>query len=178
MTAPFELGGTFVDTRAADLALTLDAAEHPALATRTGRLGPFDVELRLLGASHQVTVGVPLLRGRHTPVRETLACLPGAEPFLPAHWTDGDYDFHARVTTHDEPELARLVAGLQERTASADGRSLGLIGSYPGRPLAVTAILATLDNGPTLRWETWHSYPQSGELVHTASALTSGESGL
>ena len=39
------------------------------------------------------------------------------------------------------------------------------------RPLAVTALSAsTCDGG--VAWETWHAYPQAGELVYTKSVVS------
>ncbi|GED97245.1 DUF2617 family protein [Gordonia crocea] len=168
MSDPLELGGAFVDTRAADLALSLDVDDQPALATRTARLGVFDIELRLLGASHQVVVN-----GAGGPLRETVACLPGVDPFLPAQWSRDDYAFRADVSTHNDEALTTLIKHLGHQIDAADRRSVGLIGCYPGRPLAVTAIRATLDLAqPVLRWETWHTYPQAGEIVYTTSTLS------
>ena len=169
MTSLLELGGAFVDTRAADLALTLDADDQTALATRSGWLGPYDVELRLLGASHQVIVA-----GSGPTLRETVACLPDVEPFLPSQWTHEDYAFRADVSIRTQPALRTLVERLGEQIQATDKRSLGLIGCYPGQPLAVTAVRATVDaSQPILRWETWHTYPQSGEIVYTTSTLSS-----
>lgn len=167
-STPLELGGVFVDTRAAELALTLSAAELPALAIRGDRLGPFDVELRLLGASHQVIVD----RGT-TRLRETLACLPGLEPGLPSVWVHDDYTFRSTVTQHEATALRRIVEHLAyELRNDDDGATLSLFGSYPGRPIAVTAIRAQHDAiRGSLRWETWHTYPQSGEVVFTTSTV-------
>ncbi|HNP55374.1 MAG TPA: DUF2617 family protein [Gordonia sp. (in: high G+C Gram-positive bacteria)] len=167
MTALVELGGVFVDTRAGDLTLTLDADDQPALATCAGRLGPFDIQLRLLGASHQVVVDRP--QGR---LRETLACLPGVEPALPTHWVRGDYTFSSDVRVHDEESMRMIVGHLESQVRPTDERALGLIGSYPGRPLAVTAVRAQHDPASgVLQWDTWHSYPQSGEVVVTTSTI-------
>lgn len=167
MTPLPELDGAFVDTRAADLALTLEADDQPALAIRFGRLATFDVELRLLGASHQVVV-----KGAGPTLRETVACLPGIDPFLPSQWACDDYSFRAGVTVHDEQALRTFVDRLGDGIRTANDGSLGLIGSYPGQPLAVTAVRATLDAAlPILHWETWHTYPQSGEIVYTTSTL-------
>lgn len=174
MTALVELDGVFVDTRARDLTLTLDADDQPALATCTGRLGPFDVQLRLLGASHQVVV-----EARGERLRETLACLPGVEPSLPTHRERSDYTFGSDVWICDEESMRTIVDRLERQVQATDERSLGLIGSYPGRPLAVTAVRAQLDPArDELRWETWHTYPQSGEVVHTVSTMTGGSGGV
>ncbi|MFT3661659.1 MAG: DUF2617 family protein [Gordonia sp. (in: high G+C Gram-positive bacteria)] len=176
MTVLHELGGAFVDTRSADLTLTLDAGPRPALAIRSGTVNDVDVELRLLGASHQVTA----TRHRRR-LRETLACLPDAEPFLPATRTSGGYAFASSITGADENEIRalrdRLTAEFRTAERGSAAAGLHLIGSYPGRDLAFTALRAVPgDTAGTLRWETWHTYPQVGEVVFTASvwSTTSG----
>ncbi|MFT3899454.1 MAG: DUF2617 family protein [Gordonia sp. (in: high G+C Gram-positive bacteria)] len=158
-----DLRTPFVDTRAADLTLSLDTAAQPALATRTAHLGGFDVDLCLLGASHQVIVDAG-----GAPLRETLACLPGAEPFLPARWARDDYTFRADVARLEPEAMRILVARLGEQVEAS---AAGLIGAYAGDPLAVTAVRAATDRAGSLRWETWHTYPQSGEVVYTTSSL-------
>lgn len=167
-TTLLQLGGAFIDTRAADLALTLGSDELSALAIRVGRLGPFDVELRLLGASHQVVVDCGTTR-----LRETLACLPGVEPGLPSVRVHDDYTFRSTVTQHEATALRRIVERLaNDLRNDDDGSTLSVFGSYPGRPIAVTAIRAQHDSiRGALRWETWHTYPQSGEVVFTTSTV-------
>ena len=56
-----ELVAPYRDTRAEDLCWSLTLPVQPALAVRTVRLGPFVLELRLLGASHQVLVWTDML---------------------------------------------------------------------------------------------------------------------
>ena len=45
-----------------------------------------------------------------------------------------------------------------------------LLGRFPRHPLAVTALFAQVDN-TMVTWQTWHVYPQSGEIVETRSEL-------
>jgi hypothetical protein len=45
-----------------------------------------------------------------------------------------------------------------------------LVGVFPGLPNAFTGIRCRAI-GAVLSWETWHAYPQTGELVRTKSAL-------
>ncbi len=57
----------FADSRAADLSLAYGLRPLPALGTHSVTLGGLTVELRVLGASHQVVLG---------DWSETVACLP------------------------------------------------------------------------------------------------------
>jgi hypothetical protein len=52
------------------------------------------------------------------------------------------------------------------QAVGADPR--GLVGVFAGD--AFTALRAE-PHGAGVRWETWHAYPQTGELVHTTGAL-------
>jgi hypothetical protein len=131
----------YADTTAADLRFALDLPELPALATLTLDTGPHRrLELRLLGASHQVVLHTPA--GRLT---ETVACLPAAADGLPRRLVRPDYAFRA--------EIRRLRGTLNARA---------LAGEFPGSPDALTVIAA---EGTT--WWTVHAYPQSGEIVRT-----------
>jgi hypothetical protein len=119
------------------------------------------VELRVLGASHQVVLGS---------FSETVACLPDRPGTLPTSSTRtvGDYDvrFTASCTRPADftAEVSRIV-----RDRAADPHSL--VAEFPGSPLAVTALSASAVPGG-VRWETWHAYPQAGELVWTSSVVT------
>ena len=97
------LNTAYTDTRAGDLAWALGRAALPALAVLDLEVGDghglrAQVELRLLGASHQVLVDAG--RGECS---ETVACLPGSQAPLPygvarriGAW---DYEFGARIET-------------------------------------------------------------------------------
>lgn len=63
----------YSDTRAADLAWTLGREPLPALAVLDLQLGGAELQLRLLGASHQV-----LLQEDRGVCSETVACMPGS----------------------------------------------------------------------------------------------------
>jgi hypothetical protein len=142
----------FIDARAADLTLTLGAPPEPALEVL--RAGP--VELRLLGSSHQA-----LVDGGAT-LSETVACRPGGAGALPARTREGEYTFWARVDRLAPDKYARRA---REIIAAVAGD--GLVAVFPGPADAFTALRPGL--GPS--WDTWHGYPQSGELVHTRSRL-------
>jgi hypothetical protein len=45
------------------------------------------------------------------------------------------------------------------------------VATFPGGPLAITALLIQDLAGTTTGWLTWHAYPQTGELVETASVV-------
>lgn len=163
LTAPY------ADVRAEDLVLELDAAEAPALQTLELALGGAQVELRLLGHSHQVVVTAPGFA-----LSETVRCAPeagGEERRLPA----------ARAVRRDERAYA-FAAALLPLAEFADGALVaavaadpqGLVGEFPGRPGAFTALRAAAVDEPGVtgvRWETWHAYPQTGELVRTTGEV-------
>lgn len=70
---------SYSDTRAADLAWTLGREPLPALAVLDLELAAAKVQLRLLGASHQVLLeeGAYLLRDRRLPAGEQYAAAAG-----------------------------------------------------------------------------------------------------
>ncbi|MDQ3787651.1 MAG: DUF2617 family protein [Actinomycetota bacterium] len=151
----------FADSRAADLSLAYGLRPLPALGTHTVTLGGLTVELRVLGASHQVVLG---------DWSETVACLPDRPGALPAHQEQvvGDHrvTFEARV---DRP--ADFAAEVSRVIAACEADPDALVAEFPGSPLAVTALSAsTCDGG--VAWETWHAYPQAGELVYTKSVVS------
>ncbi|WP_106399413.1 DUF2617 family protein [Actinocorallia populi] len=147
------------DTSADALVFALDEPRLEALAVRRFHTAGLTVELRLLGASHQVLAG---------PVIETVACLPGRAGGLPDEVTrplDGwTYTFESRTRrAADFPaELARVERALDRPEA--------LSGVFPGAPGALTGIV--LDARPDgLGWRTWHTYPPTGELVETTTRM-------
>jgi hypothetical protein len=145
LTAPY------ADVRAADLVLALNAPRVPALETLRIEVGGLAVELALLGHSHQIVAG---------DLVETVACVPGQEGDLPSALADGRYAFTASVRPLD------AHAGAIAAAVADDPR--GLVGVFAGD--AFTALRAEPHAGG-VRWETWHAYPQTGELVHTTGAL-------
>jgi len=152
----------FADSRAADLSLAYGLRPLPALGTHLVRLPGLDLELRVLGASHQVVVGG---------WSETVACLPDRPGALPARDTsvaEGlTTTFEAHCHQLDPLELAERVAAIV-RDCAADEHAL--VGEFPGSPLAVTALRAWPVPGGAA-WRTWHAYPQVGELVETESVV-------
>ncbi|MFD3684671.1 DUF2617 family protein [Nocardiopsis sp. NPDC058631] len=163
------ISAPFVDTGADDLVWTLGHPLTDALAARSLTATGVRVELRVLGASHQVVVtpesGVGALV-------ETVACLPGLPGGLPGRAErpeQGGYRFDSLVESLTRDELSRRVERLHREVADSQG---GLLVAFPGDPLAVTALHLASSGGDPLRWRTWHAYPQTGELVTTTSTMT------
>ncbi|MER5378305.1 DUF2617 family protein [Streptomyces sp. NPDC002553] len=170
------LDAPYLDTDADQLCFSLDLPERPALAEREVRVGGLDVRLRLLGASHQVFAG---------PVRETVACLQGADRGLPDSHTrelpGWSYEFSAHTARLGPEEFSARVARVLD-LVDADPNSL--CGVFPGSPEAVTAVVVEAvgtapDSAQTgaraasggLLWRTWHTYPQHGQIVSTYTRL-------
>ncbi|WP_017603929.1 DUF2617 family protein [Nocardiopsis alkaliphila] len=163
------ISAPFVDTKADDLVWTLNHPLVDPLATRTVEVAGLMVELRVLGASHQV-----VLRSESGELVETVACLPGVLGGLPGNAEHplpgvGDYHFDSVIESSSRADLTRRVEEIQQETSDSP---VGLLVAFPGDPLAVTALHLTSGSGSFLRWRTWHAYPQSGELVTTTTTLT------
>ncbi len=169
----FEVRQPYVDVSAHDLSLTLGATAAPALETLHVTIGGMEIELRLLGCSHQALVdGGSVLS-------ETVACVPGVAGSLPGRRTDGGYDFRARVERLAPEAYAARAAELLAR-AAADPRALaGVFAAAPGcdgTQLPAFTALAAHTPAPAspaagVAWTTWHGYPQTGEIVITASRV-------
>ncbi|MFD7065854.1 DUF2617 family protein [Streptomyces sp. NPDC059913] len=156
----------YSDTRAADLAWALGREPLPALAVLDLDLDGAKLQMRLLGASHQV-----LLEEDRGTCSETVACIPGSSTPLPlgvskrlGGW---EYEFAARVETLSAGSFAGRA---QELLALVADHPHGLAGTFPGSPHAFTAMLAQRTEGQ-VRWRTWHAYPQEGQLVVTRTRV-------
>ncbi|MDB1090188.1 DUF2617 family protein [Streptomyces sp. ACA25] len=153
----------YLDTGAHQLSFALGLPAQEPLAVTDVPLpgGAGTAELRLLGASHQVFAG---------PVRETVACLPGRPGPLPARFRedlDGwGYTFTSHIHRYPPAAFTRRVARLR---AALDDRPGSLCGVFPGSPDAFTG-LTTLSGGEP-GWSTWHTYPQTCEIVTTRTRL-------
>ncbi|WP_351234836.1 DUF2617 family protein [Streptomyces sp. NPDC002133] len=157
---------SYTDTRAADLAWALGREPLPALAALDLQLSGAKMQLRLLGASHQV-----LLEEDQGVCSETVACIPGSSTPLPLGvakriglW---EYEFAARVETLSKGSFAGRA---QELLALVADHPNGLAGTFPGSPHAFTAMVAQRLDGQ-VRWRTWHAYPQEGQLVVTRTSV-------
>ncbi|WP_314175773.1 DUF2617 family protein [Streptomyces winkii] len=160
------LSTPYTDTRAGDLAWALGREPLPALAQRALQFDGVTVQLRLLGASHQV-----LLEEDGSVCSETVACMPGSSTPLPLgvsrHTGEWEYDFAAQVETLSPREFAARARELLDLVSDHPG---GLAGTFPGAPHAFTALLVERLAGH-VRWRTWHSYPQEGRLVSTRTRV-------
>ncbi|MEO3927220.1 DUF2617 family protein [Micromonosporaceae bacterium B7E4] len=168
----------YEDTTAAELSLALDTPEQPALhLLDLGRLAHLGrpgtrLQLRLLGASHQM-----VLEGPGGGLIETVACLPGRRPELPATLTDPatGYRFTARVRRLSPGQMSAATARLRHDLADDP---YALVGVFPGGPDAITALRVVHRTDPggagtgRIGWRSWHAYPQSGELVETETVVT------
>ncbi|MFF3847063.1 DUF2617 family protein [Streptomyces sp. NPDC002328] len=157
---------SYTDTRAADLAWALGREPLPALATLDLELSGAQVQLRLLGASHQV-----LLEEEQGRCSETVACIPGSSTPLPLgvakRLGDWEYEFAAHV---EMLTPSQFTARAQELLALVSDHPHGLAGVFPGSPHAFTALLAQRHEGH-VHWRTWHAYPQDGQLVATRTRV-------
>jgi hypothetical protein len=160
------LNTSYTDTRAADLAWALGREPLPALATLDLELAGSTLQLRLLGASHQV-----LLEEERGTCSETVACIPGSSTPLPLgvakRVDDWEYEFAARVEVLSPGSFAGRA---QELLDLVSDHPHGLAGVFPGSPYAFTALLAQRHEGQVL-WRTWHAYPQDGQLVATRTRV-------
>ncbi|MEU7029324.1 DUF2617 family protein [Streptomyces sp. NPDC015232] len=157
---------SYTDTRAADLAWALGRDPLPALAVLDLELAGAKLQLRLLGASHQV-----LLEEESRSCSETVACMPGSSTPLPLGVSkrvgEWEYEFAARVENLTQGSFAGRA---QELLALVADHPHGLAGTFPGSPHAFTAMLAQRHEGQ-VRWRTWHAYPQEGQLVVTRTRI-------
>lgn len=160
------LNTSYTDTRAADLAWALGREPLPALATLDLVFEGARLELRLLGASHQV-----ILEEEQGRCSETVACMPGSSTPLPLGVAkrvgDWEYEFAARV---EELTPGQFAGRAQELLALVADHPNGIAGVFPGSPHAFTALLAQRREGQVL-WRTWHAYPQDGQLVATRTRV-------
>lgn len=161
-----DLDVPFLDAAADQLVWRLGAPPRAALATmRVDLGGGTSLDVRLLGASHQVLVRDERRAGA-VRCSELVACDPRLAGNLPPaairRVDDLDYRFTSEVRRVDPSELGTLAADLRAR---ALGASM-LVGSFPGSPHAVTAV-EVVDGG----WRTWHLYPQACEVVTTTTRV-------
>ncbi|MEO9326563.1 DUF2617 family protein [Gordonia aurantiaca] len=157
----------YADTSAARLGFSLDAPLQDPLAVRDAEIDGITVSVRLLGTSHQVVVDDGVSR-----ICETVACLPEVTSAVPESFQQTGYHFTSRVEQVAPDRFAPLVEQLTELVTEQSAAGFPcVLGVFPGDPHAVTAIV-TEALPEEISWRTWHTYPNAGEVVVTASHLT------
>jgi hypothetical protein len=182
-----ELKVPYRDTTADDLVWRLGEPPCAALATLKLAVPGGQLELRLLGSSHQV-----IFAAGGTVISEVVACADTTDAnrdrlhfdsgnrshpqpvALPAAvgraLPGGDYRFRSATHRLAPDRFGYWVDGLVDRLAE---HPAAIVGRFPGSPHAVTALLAgeAAGSGAGLRWRTWHAYPQDGRLVATSTVV-------
>ncbi len=154
----------FADVRGDTLRWSLAPVECTPLASRTVDHGTgLTVTLSVLGASHQVVVR----RGDRPLLHETIACGIADAAALPAAHAEDGYSLGSHVATLEPEELAERAAELVERLK---GRTDAVVAHFPGDPHAVTALVVEELGEWQITWSTWHTYPQTGEIVATVTS--------
>lgn len=161
-----ELTAGYCETSAAQLGWSVQLGPLQALASRRLELPPFQAELRLLGASHQIAVW---LSDADQPVcLETVACLPEQTVPLPqaaeCELRGWRYTIESDVRTCSAAEFGQRVDAIERCAAQ------GLAGRYPGIPGALTGIVIRPWRAG-LWWSTWHTYPQDHQIATTLTFL-------
>ncbi|GAA2034347.1 DUF2617 family protein [Catenulispora yoronensis] len=172
MIAPLSV--PYRDVRASELSWSLEAPDQPPLHARHHRIGPLDVEVRILGASHQIVVRAD---GRLI-CRETVACRDAAPGPLPSaaerELDDGfHYEVRCEVRAVDAAHFPAWATALNDYAGALPDATIAV---FPAIPNAVTAVVveplpARLHGA---LWRTWHTYPQAGgggEVVATRTVL-------
>jgi hypothetical protein len=167
----------FRDAAAGDLAWSLlPGAAAPAALARLDVPGTGDARVRLhvLGASHAVELALPD-GGRLTEVVAYGAPAGRALAAAPAEVVrDGlRYRFGSAVDVRTPEAVAALAAELR---AALEGAPDALLAAFPGAPGAATALRA-VDVPGGAGWETWHLYPERGEVVTTRTTVVPAGAG-
>lgn len=160
----------FRDAAAADLAWALERDGGPpaGLARLDVPAGPCTLRLHVLGASHAVELRLP----DGSSVVETVACgIAGGRALraAPDHVDlDGaSYAFTAHVDVPGADAVVALAAELDD-VLTADPH--GVVATFPGAPGAATGLRARVEPDG-VAWDTWHLYPERGEVVRTRSSV-------
>jgi len=155
----------YMDTTAGQLCLRLGLPPQAACEVLEVVLPAGAMELRILGASHQVRV----LAGE-VAFSELVACGSEKDPELPSYAEvplgGHTYRFRSEVTYHPPTRLAGIARRLRHRFGS---HPHAIVGVFPGSPHALTAIATDARRDPS--WRSWHLYPQTGEVVVTRAML-------
>lgn len=160
LTSPAE------DTQATDLCLELGSSPLPAEAVLPLHLGIARLELRVLGRSHQAILEWG--RGSCSEVVASLADRPAGLPQVASRDLGGLlYRFGSEVLTLSPREFSAHARAV--RAEVGQGRS-GLVGSFEDEPESLTALRARRRDDE-IRWQTWHAYPRTCEIVVTRTVV-------
>ncbi|CAB4906851.1 unannotated protein [freshwater metagenome] len=160
----------FRDAAASDLAWALEQGGRPpaGLAHVDVVSGPFDLRLHVLGASHAVELVLP----DGARVTETVACgIDGGRALEHAPDRVDEHGLRYAFSAHvDAPGTAAVVALADELHRTLAGDPGGIVATFPGAPGAATGLRArpTADGAA---WDTWHLYPERGEVVRTRTSV-------
>ena len=161
----------FRDASAADLRLRLDLPGQEALASRVVACGGWSIDLRILSASHQVLVAAP---GSDV-WSETVACAgvgAGLDAALPARYasdrTGVRYRFRSATSCLGAAAFRTTVDRLLTTLAHDP---TAVCGVFPGDASGMTGVQARFRSDRVASWRTWHTYPQTGEVVVTCSRV-------
>lgn len=179
----------FVDARAADLRLAVGLAEEnplrPPLATRPGpAFREYATELRVLGASHQITLSAPDMSwvetlaadpdpGRSAAVQDAECRAPtaAAHPLQRTTRLTADLGHEVTVTVEAVDTRSGLACRADEIERRCRSHDTSLIVRFADDPLAFTAIGAS-SHSDVLCWETWHLYPDTQEIVMSSTVVS------
>jgi hypothetical protein len=173
--APLEV--PYRDVRAADLSWSLDLPDQPPLHSKRYEVGALDVEVRILGASHQLVVRA----GERLLCRETVACrsdVPGPLPIAIERELDEGYRYEVRCEVRSvcAEYFPAWVVALRDYAGSLPAATIAV---FPEIPDAVTAVV--VESLPStlhgVLWRTWHTYPHPdgrGDVVATRTVLHLG----
>lgn len=158
----------YADVRAADLRWSDSARRLPALERlEVAIAGGGRLELAIVGCSHQVVVDAPWLH-----LAETVARLPqGGRPLAPRSARTEEGAWYAIEVEVDRGGRAAFDVAVGRLLAELEDASDTVVGRFPGRPGAVTALRCDRAGADGLAWRTWHTYPGTGEIVSTQTVV-------
>ena len=172
MIAPLSV--PYRDVSASNLSWSLEAPDQPPLHAERHTVGALEVEVRILGASHQILVHT----GSRLLCRETVACRADVPCLLPVAMEkelEGGYQYEVRceVRSVDVERFSSWATALRDYAGDLPDSVVAL---FPDIPDAVTAVVveplpSTLHG---VLWRTWHTYPHPeghGEIVATRTVL-------
>jgi hypothetical protein len=163
------------DVRASELSWSLEAPDQQPLHSGRHPVGGLDVEVRILGASHQILVRSA--EQARLVCRETVACrdAPGPLPVAVERELGEGYHYEVRCEVREvAPDHFPAWASALRDYAGALPDAVAAV--FPANPDAVTAVV--VEPLPSrlrgVLWRTWHTYPHArggGDVVATRTVL-------